>query len=59
MAFVYYASPFSATTNGLDGVGELAVLEQLVTLGLVAVERGQSVDLSLSHLLGLDVSGDD
>lgn len=56
IAFVYYQSPFLSVAYGLDGVGELAVLEQLVTLGLVAVKRGHAVDLSFSHLLGLDVN---
>ena len=56
MAFVYYQSPLLSVAYGLDGVGELAVLEQLVTLGLVAIQRGHAVDLSFSHLLGLDVN---
>ena len=56
MAFVYYQSPLLSVAYGLDGVGELAVLEQLVALGLVAIQRGHAVDLSFSHLLGLDVN---
>ena len=53
---MYYQSPFLFVAYGLDGVGKLAVLEQLVTLGLVAIQRGHAVDLSFSHLLGLDVN---